>query len=118
MRHSPYGQPCGMTNAAAPYQTAERARRNGRTPLRRGFPRDETPVVTGFSPDRLKAARNRRQMSQKMLGDAIGASAEAVAAWESGEAPVREYTLRLLCYAMGVAADCLLDPPEGQGAGV
>lgn len=82
------------------------------------FPKDETPVVPEFAPDRLRAARVRRSMSPRMLGEAIGADSDAVNAWEGGDVPVREYTLRLLCYAMGVAPACLLDPPVGQGAGV
>ena len=82
------------------------------------FPRDESPVVPGFSPARLRAARVRRNMSPRMLGEAIGADGEAVNAWEGGSVPMQGYTLRLLCCAMGVAPDCLLDPPVGQGAGV
>ena len=85
---------------------------------KRGYPEDKTNIVTDFNPAKLKAARERRQMSQGMLGQAMGASGTAVAAWESGREPVREFTLRLLCYAMGVKPAALLDPPEGEGGGV
>ena len=84
--------------------------------------RDETAIVVGFSPARLSAARERRNMSRKMLADAIGVDCDDIADWEeTGKPakPMREYTLRLLCCALGgVYPDCLVDPPLGRGAGV
>lgn len=85
---------------------------------KRGYPRDDTRIVDGFSRHRMRAARERHGVSQRTLAEALGLHPDAVRDWENGTLPMRERSLRLVCFVLGVAEDCLTDPPIGQGAGV
>lgn len=59
-------------------------------------------------PERLRAARLQRGLTQRQVGDAIGLSETAVTGYESGYSTPRFDTIAPLCRVLGVSSDWLL----------
>lgn len=59
--------------------------------------------------DRIKYYRKKRGLSQKQLGDLLGISSNRVSNWEQGTHRPDADILALLCKALNVSADDLLD---------
>jgi transcriptional regulator with XRE-family HTH domain len=68
--------------------------------------------ATGFDGARLRSLRHAAKLSQRELGDLIGADSPVIANYENGRAVPRVDRLRQLASALGVSPSELL-PDEG-----
>jgi DNA-binding XRE family transcriptional regulator len=64
--------------------------------------------MLAFSPDKLREARKRRQMTQRMVGEQVGASERQYQFWENGQhEPSATYLLRMMVLLECEAAQLL-----------
>ena len=62
-------------------------------------------------PERLRAARLQRGLTQKQVGDALGLDTNTVSGYETGYTMPRIESIRPMCRVLGVSSDWLLDIP-------
>jgi transcriptional regulator with XRE-family HTH domain len=60
----------------------------------------------------LVAARQRKGLTQKQIGDALGVTSSRVAEWECGSGSRRADELPILSNVLGVPLDLLVDKEE------
>lgn len=83
------------------------------------YTNDDTPDADGIDPDALKAARERRGMTQAQLADALGCGKETVSRWERGRSRrLHPRHRESLCAALGVGWPALADAGAGAPDGI
>lgn len=69
------------------------------------------PGALRFSPDRLRALRSIRNMSQREVGERIGRTQSLIAAVEQGKALPSAQVLGALAYVLGCTVDAMYEVP-------
>ncbi len=82
------------------------------------YTNDDTPDADGIDPAALKAARERRGLTQAQLADALGCGKETVSRWERGRSRrLHPHHRESLCATLGVGwaalTDAGSDAPDG-----
>ena len=83
------------------------------------YTNDDTPDADGIDPDALKAARERRGLTQAQLADALGCGKETVSRWERGRSRrLHPRHRESLCATLGVGWPALSDAGSGAPDGI
>jgi transcriptional regulator with XRE-family HTH domain len=72
-------------------------------------------MVTMLTPDKLRAIRAMRGMSQAELAHRAGVSPVSISTFESGASDMRASTIVKLCEALGVKVTYTVDGTEISG---
>ena len=83
------------------------------------YTNDDTPDADDIDPAALKAARERRGLTQAQLADALGCGKETVSRWERGRSRrLHPRHRESLCAALGVGWPALADAGAGAPDGI
>lgn len=83
------------------------------------YTNDDTPDADGIDPKALKAARERRGLTQAQLADALGCGKETVSRWERGRSRrLHPRHRESLCATLGVRWPALSDAGSGAPDGI